>query len=267
MPLRLKIIMLCILFAGLSYLLGSINFAILTTKKVTGKDIRSFGSGNAGMTNVMRTAGFMPGVITLLGDFGKAALAVVLGKYLLTDLLLMLVPTSVYPPGFTYDYAAALAPIYGGTICGLFCVIGHCYPIYFGFKGGKGVATCIGMITVLDWRIALILVGVFAIVFLISRIISLSSITAAVCYPIATYILYSERNDFLPVANYIKIANQSGYRPFFMSLVWFETIAATVFALILIINHKENIVRLIRGEEKKLSLKKPKKSVKTENDG
>lgn len=253
MPYRLVILLFFIAFSLVSYLLGSINFAILITRAFTGKDVRTAGSGNAGMTNVMRTAGFWPGVLTFLGDFLKAIAAVSLGKYVLTDLLVSLAPeTVVAASGQVFDYAAAVAPIYGATICGFFCLLGHMFPIFFGFRGGKGIVTAVGTMLILDWRIFLIIVAIFAVVFLCTRIISLSSIIAAICYPAVVYFCFS----LLPSSDPINQAALSAYQPLVIPLHWFLTLAAACFSLIVLIKHKENMIRLRKGEEKRFSLKK-----------
>lgn len=240
MPFGLSVFVLFVLFGLVSYLLGSISFAVIFTRKFAHTDVRSHGSGNAGMTNVMRTAGMAPGLLTLAFDVLKAAVAVFLGYYVLTWLVVQISPDPA-------RYAAGLDPVYGATVCGLCCVIGHIYPIFFGFKGGKGVLVSLGMICVLDWRCALILLGVFLIVLLLSRMVSAASIAAAISYPIVTYLLYA---FFTPAPQAESITL------FGLPLLWFRTLAAALFGIIVIIKHKDNIVRICKGEEKKFFIKK-----------
>lgn len=242
------IIIACILvMAIISYLLGSINFAIIITRKINGNDIRNSGSGNAGMTNVMRSVGFWPGLTVFLCDFGKAALAVVLGRYLTVPLINLFITET----GQNSDYIGYVIPFYGAFICGFACFIGHIYPIFFGFKGGKGVTTALGSLAVINWKAAVILFSLFLIIFAISRIISLASIIATAAYPFAVFVLYT----VFPVGSYIdNLSKTIGIIP--LSIRWLETISAALFAIVIILKHKENIKRLIKGEEKKLVLKK-----------
>ena len=240
MPFALSAFLLFLLFGLASYLFGSISFAVIFTKCFAHTDVRAHGSGNAGMTNVMRTAGMVPGLLTLAFDVLKAAVSVALGYYLLTWIVVQISPDPVY-------YAANLDPAYGAIVCGLCCVIGHIYPVFFGFKGGKGVLTSLGMIFVLDWRCALILLAVFLVVMLFSRMVSAASIAAAISYPIATYLLYAFATD-APQTETITL--------FGLPLLWFRTLAALLFSIIVIARHKDNIVRIAKGEEKKFSIKK-----------
>lgn len=240
MPFALSVFLLFLLFGLVSYLFGSISFAVIFTKCFAHTDVRAHGSGNAGMTNVMRTAGMAPGLLTLVCDVLKSAVSALLGYYLLTWIVVQLSPEPAI-------YAVGLSPVYGATVCGLCCVIGHIYPIFFGFKGGKGVLSSFGMICVLDWRCALILLAVFLIVMLISRMVSAASIAAAVSYPIATWLLCA----------FATPASQAGDIDLFgIPLLWFRTLAALLFSIIVIVKHKDNIVRIVKGEEKKFSIKK-----------
>lgn len=222
------ICILLILLAGiLSYLLGSINFAIILSKLFVKKDVRDYGSGNAGMTNVVRTAGKLPGILTLLGDICKGAAAVSVGRYLL----------------FPYLYERFehlwLLPIYGAFFCGLSCMLGHIFPAFFGFRGGKGVATAVGVWLILDWRVLLIALALFLAVFLITKIVSAGSLLAAASLPVSTFFLY-------PLGG---LTGQQASR-------WTVTLLALLFALLIIVKHRANIVRLCKGEEKPLTSKK-----------
>ena len=166
-----------IVTAVVAYLLGSINFAIIITKIVDKKkDIREMGSGNAGFTNVLRSVGKGPAVFTIVFDFLKAIIAVVVGGLLFSTILA------------NGDVQSAEFSAYGKYLAGLCCIMGHMFPVYFGFKGGKGVVTTAALMAVADWRVFLVVLGIFAIVFVCSKIISLSSLTGAVCYPIAKFL-------------------------------------------------------------------------------
>lgn len=211
----------------ISYLLGSVNFAIILSKLFTHKDVRNHGSGNAGMTNVMRTVGKLPGILTLIGDIIKGMLAVSIGRFLL----------------FPYIHSSVggdwSLPIYGAFICGICCMLGHIFPVFFGFKGGKAVATTLGVGFILDWRLILSALGIFLIVFLITKIVSIGSILAAASLPIFTAVWYPLYGT----------SGEEGSR-----LVL--TLLAFVIGAIIIIKHKSNIIRLLHGEEKKLTSKK-----------
>lgn len=254
MSYKVTVLLILGLFAVVSYLLGSINFAIIVTKIFTGRDIRRSGSGNAGMTNVMRIVGFLPGAITLLFDIGKAILATCLGKYFMFDFLLAVypeLPSVMSSEG--YAYAAAVLPIYAANICGLFCILGHLYPIYFKFKGGKGISTIAGAMAILDWRVFLIVLSIFIIVYILFRIISVSSVVAAISYPLVMFFMfkYSPAYDAITATAY-----SAQYRPFFVPLSAFVVLSAACFSLLTIIKHAENIKRIFKGEEKPLKIKR-----------
>ena len=149
--------------ASVAYLSGSVSVAVLISMWLYRRDIRKEGSGNAGATNVARTFGIKIGLLTLAGDFLKTALAAWFGNLLVGD--------------------------NGLVVACAFCMIGHIWPLFFDFKGGKGVATA-GMIAlILDWRLFLILVAVFGIAFLCSRRVSVCSLCCAFAFPIALVLL------------------------------------------------------------------------------
>lgn len=210
-----------------AYLLGSINTAVMVTSVVTKgkKDIREMGSGNAGFTNVLRSVGKVPAIITIVCDLLKAIIAVYVGGLLFSFMSI---------EGVATEQIISI----GKYICGFACIIGHSYPIYFGFKGGKGIVTAAGMMLVLDWRVFLMILGTFLIIFIISKIISLASLTCAALFGVYTYILVSlvDHSSF-------------GY-----TLVC--TIASLGIGIFVIIKHKDNIKRLLKGEEKKITAKK-----------
>lgn len=219
-------ILTLILALILSYLLGSINFAIVISKLITKDDVRNHGSGNAGMTNVMRTAGKKLAVYTLLGDIAKGAAAVALARWLF------------FPYIFAVSGNEWLMPVYGVFYCGAACMLGHIFPVFFGFKGGKAVATTVGITLFIDWRITLCAVMVFLIVFLFTKIVSISSVLAAASVTLFAFCYY-------PLWGY---GDNVGTR-----LV--ITLLSAVLSFIIIIKHRSNLHRLIRGEEKKISLK------------
>lgn len=233
------IVVLLLLAAGaVSYLLGSINFAIIFTRRFAGLDVRDVGSGNAGMTNAFRAGGKVTGVLTFICDFAKAVLSVSIGRYGVFAILGALAQTQ--------EIAGTIDPVYGAFICGICCLLGHLYPLYFGFRGGKGVITSIGMILLIDWHMFILVFGVFLICFLITRIVSFSSIIGALSFPIGTFFLY----DFTHTGSIYT------YSPFGIGQKAVETLFALIIATIVIIKHKENIKRILKGEEKKITIKK-----------
>lgn len=223
-----------LLSAVVAYLLGSINTAVLVTKIVTkGKqDIRNMGSGNAGFTNVLRSVGKAPAIVTIVCDALKCVVAVLIGGFIFS---FVFADNSV----LTNEFINC-----GKYTAGIFCIIGHSYPVYFHFKGGKGVVTAAALIASEDWRVFIAIILTFLVVFVISKIISISSIISAVMFApytfLATFLI-----DYL-------------YRGYSLSYVVFSTVAALVIALFVIVKHKDNIGRLMRGEEKKITAKKSK---------
>ena len=215
-------VVLFVLAAVVSYLLGSISFAVIIAQKFIKRDVRDLGSGNAGMTNVMRSAGFLPGILTFLLDVLKAAVACLIGKYLIFGTLAQMAGVENIPA------------IYGALFCGLFCQVGHIFPLFFQFKGGKAVACTAGIFAVCNWKVLVISLTVFLILFIITRIISAGSIAAMITGVTVQY--------FTAIPEYRLTA----------------TLLTSAIALIVIIKHKDNIVRLIKGEEKKLVIKEDK---------
>ena len=209
-------ILALLLAAVAAYLIGSINFAIIITRLFAKKDIRDYGSGNAGMTNVLRTLGKGPAVLVTLGDFCKGVAAVLVGR-----LILHLLGGGI--------------PFYGDYFLGLFAMLGHCFPIFYGFRGGKGILVSAGVILVLNWRVLLIILAVFLIVVAFTRTVSLGSVSAAAAYPVSTLIV-----DLLRKAPH----------PFLNAL------SALVIGGIVIFMHRSNIRRLLNGTENKLGQKK-----------
>ena len=203
--------------AVISYLLGSINFAVICSKLFKKDDVRDHGSGNAGMTNVLRTYGWKLAIPTLLGDFLKGVAAVYVGEWL-----------------FGHYGVTVLS---GQFVAGLFVLLGHVFPLFFKFRGGKGAMTSLGIMVIIDYRAFLVVIAVAAIIIIASKYVSLASISGAVVYPIITGILMATDGNFL---------------------IWNE-VFATVFAIIVIGKHYQNIGRLIKGTESKISIGGKKK--------
>lgn len=219
---------------AVAYLLGSIDIAIVVTKIFTGKDIRTMGSGNAGFTNVMRSVGATAGVLTFIGDFLKCVVSVLIGGFVMKTL-----NTDVFSQRELWGY--------GEYIGGMCCFLGHIFPIYFKFKGGKGVVTLAALTAVINFPAFVVCLVIFAIVFLCTRIISISSIIGSIAVVAATFLI-----------TYFVSYKSKG-------IVSFDyVIAVTAIQFIIsgtiILKHKANIQRLLRGEEKKLVLKKKNKA-------
>ncbi len=215
-----------ILTALAAYLLGSLNSAIIVTKLFSHSDIRDSGSGNAGATNVLRSQGKLPALFTTVGDLGKSMAAVFIGGLLVSGL------------NSSYTGGSMKFVLVGKFLAGLFCIIGHLYPLYFGFRGGKGVLTTLGMMLILDWRVALICLAVFTAMGLIFKMVSLGSICAGITLPILTGI-FGRLVDGNSAAT-----------------VLFCIAMTTAIALILIFKHIPNIKRIIKGTESKIGSKK-----------
>lgn len=205
-----------------AYLIGSINFAVIFSNIFTGRDVRKSGSGNAGATNVMRTAGILPGILTFVFDAAKGFAGAFLGLQVFDKFLPDL-------PIFT--------PIYGAYICYIFVMIGHIFPVFFGFRGGKGIATSVGGFAVCCWPAIVIGLSAFAVSTLISKIVSLSSLIATVFVVTFAIVFVDTSVAILP-----------------------QIIMAVVAGVIVFYTHRANIVRLIHGEEKKLTIGKVKKN-------
>lgn len=217
---------------AIGYLLGSISFANIFTRLFEKKDIRTMGSGNAGFTNVLRSANIKAALLTLIFDFAKGAISVYLGYILFSN--------SVFAIQF-----GANAKL-GMFLAGLACEIGHIYPIFFNFKGGKGVLTSSAIILMIDYRIFLISISVFLFTLLISKIVSLSSILAAASLPFASFFV-------LFFIDYLKLNTVN------LSYVFITTGVIFIIALIMILKHSSNIKRLKQGTEAKLTIKGNKK--------
>lgn len=216
-----------IISAVVSYLLGSLNFGIIISKLLNKDDVRSHGSGNAGSTNMLRNYGKKYAVMTIIGDMLKVAVAIIISFIIVRKMGNI----SLAENGGAYILGID-ARMFTKSFSGLFCVLGHIFPCFFGFKGGKGVATAGGMVFMIDWRIALILLAIFAIIVLITKYVSLGSIAMAVFYPVFIFIFYKS----LPLA-----------------------LLSLIFTLIVLLAHRENIKKLINHTESKIGNKKENK--------
>lgn len=220
-----------LLSAAVAYVLGSVNFAILVTRAFSGKDIRTYGSGNAGATNVLRSQGAWPALLTFVGDLLKCMLSVFLGGWLLQHCQLS--PATADQAGLLM-YNPQNLQLVGAYLAGLFCILGHLYPVFFGFRGGKGVVTTLGMTLLLDWKTALILLAVFGVVLLITRWVSLGSIVAGALLPPMTFVMrYAVYGQPWPTAA-------------------FCTAVACVIAALILVKHRENMGRIANGTENKI---------------
>ena len=208
-----------IIVAIISYLIGSIMFSVIFTKKIAGFDVRTRGSGNAGSTNVLRTAGKKVAIITLICDILKGVVAVLIG-YIVGKLTKASVETSQMLI----------------LTAGVMVVLGHTFPIFFKFKGGKGVATSLGVLLMINWKIGLICLVFALLIMAVSRMVSLGSISAAILFPVLCIFI----NE-----NYLIKANHFGYVLF-----------GIILCLLVVFNHRSNLIRMINGKENKLSFKK-----------
>ena len=213
----------------IAYLLGSINSAIIVGK-LHKMDIREHGSGNAGLTNTLRVLGKKAAVCVLLGDILKAVFAILIAKIFAPSIEIAKVTEiagEVQISQNLIDITTQLA--------GLAVVLGHIFPVYYGFKGGKGVLTSISVMFMLNWKISLICLLLFIVVVSITKFVSLGSILAAFAFPCLVW--FSANIPFLEDRRNMLIFS-------------------IILAAIVIIKHRTNIVRLIQRKENKLSFKK-----------
>ena len=203
-----------------AYLIGSISFAVIFSKLFSKEDIRAKGSGNAGTTNVMRSVGLLPGILTFVFDAFKGFVACKTGELVFSYI-------------FENTEAVWAAPIYGAYICGVACMLGHVFPLFFGFKGGKGVATSVGIFLVCCPIAIATGLAVFAIGLLLVRIVSLSSLVATVTVVVMSCIFTTDGAYKLP-----------------------QIIMCVVMGAIVFLKHSANIKRLLKGEEKRITVKR-----------
>lgn len=216
------IIICFILTAVVPYLLCGINSAIIVTKIKTGKDIRTMGSGNAGLTNTLRTQGKLAALFVLLGDVAKGVLSVIL--VWLSFKLFAGIDTRA--AGSEYEWV-----LYAS---GTAAILGHVFPIYYGFKGGKGVLVTVAVLLAIDWAPAVILLGIFAVIVLLTKYVSLGSCIAAFLYPF-TVLIFGIFEDS-PC--------------YFLNFLFSGLIAAMIIFM-----HRENLKRLKNHTEKKIGQK------------
>ena len=217
-----------------AYLISSVNTSIIVTRIVLHKDIRSMGSGNAGFTNVLRCVGKAPAIVTFIGDFLKGVISVTIAYFLM------------------FGVQGANADIYRGYlmyIAGLFAVVGHTFPIYYKFKGGKGVVTTFAVMFMTDWRMSVMALLIFAVFFMITGIISVCALINAVALPVNTIVF-----KFLDYNN-VTAAISPMPSPS-ISFILFSAAITFIIGLLVIFRHKENIQRLANGTEKKIKAKK-----------
>lgn len=213
---------LYIIIAIIAYLIGSINFSIILSKKMAGFDLREKGSGNAGTTNMLRTVGKKAALITLICDILKGVVPVLL---------------AVLIGNIAKSFGAEVRVEYLAQIAGVSAIIGHTFPIYFGFRGGKGVASSLGLVLIINWQIGLICLVFALLIMAVTRMVSLGSIATAILFPVL--IIFGVGSEYYIVSgNYI--------------------IFSLILALIVIFNHRSNIKRILTGTENKLSFKKEK---------
>jgi glycerol-3-phosphate acyltransferase PlsY len=212
----------------LCYLIGSIPPAVWISKYIYGKDIRTQGSGNAGSTNMYRIYGRGPGIATQVIDLVKGSVAASIP--LLYNLVMMDDGADYHRPWLTVELQCLL--------CGVLAVMGHVWPIFAGFKGGKGVNTLLGMMLVVNWQAALICLAVFLIVFLLTHFVSAGSLLGTLTYPVFIALSAFLSGDKIPL--YL----------FALGVLMFLLVAYT---------HRTNIKRLLSGSENKMYLLKSKK--------
>ena len=206
----------------IAYVIGSINFSVIFSKKFAGFDVREKGSGNAGSTNMLRSVGKGAAALTLICDILKGvvaiSIAIILGNMFKDTNKELLV-----------------------QIAGIAVVIGHTFPIFFGFKGGKGVAPSLGILLMSNWQIGLICLVFALILMILTRIVSLGSCAAAVLFPVLTLFI----ND-----NYTVLTEGKNGTTYF--------IYSLILAIIVLFNHRSNIKRILNGTENRLGKSKEK---------
>jgi len=188
-----------------SYLLGCFNGSVMTSHFIIRDDVRQHGSGNAGLTNFYRTYGARYALCVIICDMGKTVLACLIGGYLMHWVV--------------GDWTLGL------LIAGIGCELGHMFPVFFGLRGGKGILSGGVLVLLLDWRVALIAWGLFAVLWLTTRYVSLGSIAATASMPVSVFLLMGHN--------------------------WLYTVLSAAIAALVIWCHRGNIQRLLSGTEKK----------------
>ena len=205
-----------VITAIIAYLIGSVNFSVILSKKMAGFDVREKGSGNAGTTNMLRSVGKKAAALTLICDILKGIVAILIAMFI----------------GWAFQVENQSLLV---QIAGIAVVIGHTFPVFFGFKGGKGVATSLGILIMSNWQIGLICLVFGVLLIALTRMVSLGSCAAAVLFPVLTLFI---------TENYI-VTQCSGY-----------LIYSIILAVIVLFNHRSNIKRILAGKENKISFKK-----------
>ena len=188
-----------------SYLLGCFNGSVMTSHFIIRDDVRQHGSGNAGLTNFYRTYGARYALCVIICDMGKTVLACLIGGYLMHWVV--------------GDWTLGL------LIAGIGCELGHMFPVFFGLRGGKGILSGGVLVLMLDWRVALIAWGLFAVLWLTTRYVSLGSVAATASMPVSVFLLMGHN--------------------------WLYTVLSAAVAALVIWCHRGNIRRLLTGTEKK----------------
>lgn len=201
---------LLIASAVLSYFLGCLNGAVIVSKYILQDDVRDYGSGNAGLTNFYRTFGGKLTFAVIGADMAKMAVAVLISTVLCSTVLVSV-------------------PIFIRLWAGLWCTLGHMFPCMFQFRGGKGILSGGTLALLLDWKVALVVWGVFIAIAIVTKLISLGSCCAAVLFPVMSVIVYPAPSVF---------------------------ICALCVCLLILWQHRGNIVRILHGEESKFSFQR-----------
>ena len=215
-------VLFVLLAVVLSYLLGSISFGVIFSKLFAKKDVRDYGSGGSGMTNVMRSVGLLPGLLTFVFDALKGFAACYLARVTFFPL------ADYFSNGAWWTQA-----VYGAYLCGLVCMLGHMFPLFFGFKGGKGIATSVGIFAVCCPYAIIAGLAVFILSLIISKIVSLSSLIATVVVGVGVVIWHNPEYN-----------------------MWIQVVLTLLMCLLVFWKHRENIIRLYKKEEKRLVVRK-----------
>ena len=208
-----------IVVAIIAYLIGSINFSVILSKKMAGFDVREKGSGNAGTTNMLRNVGKGAAAITLICDILKGVVSIIIA--ILAGVMIK-----------ELDKALLV------QLAGAFVILGHTFPIFFKFKGGKGIATSLGVLLMTNWQIGLICLVFALFLIALTRMVSVGSLAAAVLFPVL--VLFIDQNYLVPTG----------------ASNWSYLIFSIIVAAFIIFNHRENIKRLSSGTENRISFKK-----------
>jgi len=210
-------VLLVILCSLAAYLIGSCNSSIIVVRMWKKEDIRNFGSKNAGLTNTLRCFGKGPALLTLLSDLLKGSLTILIIRIIVSWC------------GYENDTMTV------GYIAGFMVMLGHIFPVYYGFKGGKGVLVAATVLTAIDIQTFAIVIPVFIVTLIFTKYVSVSSITAAISYPVITFLM------------------QYFVRHLELNQIIIHTALVSVTSVLIIYMHRANIVRLKNGTENKFS--------------